>query len=72
MGQTNFPRYMTFISGQPKFLSLKEAAEAYYAESGNVSLGEWVLAENYTLRPLTKADEQLISNTANKIRSKQP
>lgn len=70
MAQADFPKYLMTINITTKFYSLREAAEAFDSGIGRVSLGTLVLAENFEVRPLQVADRELISHTANKIRSK--
>ena len=71
MGKADFPKYLMTINTITKFYDLRAAAEAFDAGIGRVSLGTLVLAENFEVRPLLPADRELISNTANKLRSKQ-
>lgn len=67
---TQFPLYLMIVNGIKKFLTLKEAGEAHDSIFGKIEFGEYVLAADFSVRVLTDDDKKLISDFADKTRSR--
>ncbi len=61
-----FPKCLMIINGRMKFLSVKEASEAYNSGFGHVEFGEYVLAEDMSVSVMQDEYKKFVADYADK------